>query len=89
MKVRSDDPTSIFVGLDVDKNYLQAAVVGSEGTLLKEARRPNDPHETEKFFAEMQRSQLSHRRLGIVYRRQQVVLLSCEGQGDSIRLGEE
>ena len=41
----------MFVGLDVDKNYVQAAVVDGEGMLLKEQRIPNDVREIERFFA--------------------------------------
>jgi transposase len=43
----------MFVGLDVHKNYLQAAVVDKEGTLLKEERIPNQIDEIEKFFADV------------------------------------
>jgi len=43
----------MFVGLDVHKNYLQAAVVDERGILLKEQRIPNDIREIEKFFADM------------------------------------
>jgi predicted NBD/HSP70 family sugar kinase len=43
----------MFVGLDVHKNYLRAAVVDTEGTLLKEARIPNDLYEIERFFADI------------------------------------
>ena len=43
----------MFVGLDVHKKYLQAAVIDSEGTLLKEERVPNDIKEIERFFADI------------------------------------
>ena len=43
----------MFVGLDVHKNYLQAAAVDSEGLLVKEQRIPNGAHEIESFFADM------------------------------------
>nr|MDO8134207.1 hypothetical protein [Candidatus Njordarchaeum guaymaensis] len=52
-KVELDDSISMFVGLDVYKNYLQAAVVDDEGTLLKEERKPNQVAEIEKFFADV------------------------------------
>ncbi|MBS7623053.1 hypothetical protein KEJ39_05185 [Candidatus Bathyarchaeota archaeon] len=48
-----DDSISMFVGLDVHKNYLQAAVVDERGILLKEQRIPNDIREIEKFFADI------------------------------------
>jgi len=43
----------MFVGLDVHKAYLQAAVVDDEGTLLKEERIPNDVSKIERFFADI------------------------------------
>jgi transposase len=43
----------MFVGLDVHKNYLQAAAVDGEGMLLKEQRIPNDVREIERFFADI------------------------------------
>ena len=46
-----DDSISMFVGLDVDKNYVQAAVVDGEGMLLREQKIPNDVREIERFFA--------------------------------------
>jgi transposase len=39
----------MFVGLDLHKNYLQAAVVDDEGKLLKEERIPNTNENLEKF----------------------------------------
>jgi hypothetical protein len=43
----------MFVGLDVHKNYLQAAAVDGKGMLLKEQRIPNDVREIERFFADI------------------------------------
>jgi transposase len=43
----------MFVGLDVHKNYLQAAAVDDRGILLKEQRIPNDVREIERFFADI------------------------------------
>jgi IS605 OrfB family transposase len=43
----------MFVGLDVHKNYLQAAVVDGRGTLLKEGRIPNRIDEIRMFFADV------------------------------------
>ena len=42
-KSRLDD--SMFVGLDVYENYLQAAAVGDGGIVLKEKKIPSDIHE--------------------------------------------
>ena len=52
-KVRVDDSIHMFVGLDVHKNYLQAAAVDDAGILLKEERIPNEVHEIERFFADI------------------------------------
>ena len=43
----------MFVGLDIHKSYLQAAVVDNRGMPLKESRIPNDLWEIEEFFAEL------------------------------------
>lgn len=43
----------MFVGLDVHKNYLQAAVIDDTGTLLKEGRIPNRIDEIGMFFADV------------------------------------
>ena len=39
-----------FVGLDLHKNYLQAAVVDNRGTLLKQQRIPNQDESIKSFF---------------------------------------
>jgi transposase len=39
----------MFVGLDLHKNYLQAAIVDDRGTLLKEERIPNTDEDIERF----------------------------------------
>lgn len=49
----------MFVGLDVHKSYLQAAVVDDERTLLKEARIPNDLYEIERFFADIDHAKIA------------------------------
>ena len=49
----------MFVGLDVHKRYLQAAVVDNEGTILKEARVPNDIKEIERFFADIEDAKIA------------------------------
>jgi transposase len=43
----------MFVGLDVHKNYLQAAVVDNKGALLRQERIPNDIHEIDRFFSDV------------------------------------
>ncbi|MDG7043553.1 MAG: transposase [Nitrososphaerota archaeon] len=40
----------MFVGLDLHKNYIQAAVVDDNGKLLKEKRIPNGDREILSFF---------------------------------------
>jgi transposase len=40
----------MLVGLDVHKNYIQAAVMNEEGRLLKEDKFQNDLQSVEKFF---------------------------------------
>ncbi len=40
----------MYVGLDLHKNYLQAAVINSRGILLKEERIPNEDEAIERFF---------------------------------------
>jgi hypothetical protein len=54
-----DDSISKYVGLDVHKKYHQAAVVDNEGTILKEARVPNDIKEIERFFADIEASKIA------------------------------
>ena len=43
----------MFVGLDLHKNYLQAAVVDDEGNLLKEERIPNTKEDIETFSTQL------------------------------------
>jgi transposase len=52
VKNRSDDSVRMFVGLDLHKNYLQAAVVDDKGTLLKQQRIPNQDESIESFFGD-------------------------------------
>jgi transposase len=40
----------MFVGLDLHKNYLQAAVMDDRGTLLKQQRIPNQNESIKRFF---------------------------------------
>jgi hypothetical protein len=59
----------MFVGLDVHKNYLQAAVVDGRGTLPKEGRIPNRIDEIRMFFEAHLRSQgiqVSHRSIYLI-----------------------
>ena len=53
-KVGLDDSIHMYVGLDIHKNYLQAATVDDSGILLKEQRIPNDVREIERFFADIE-----------------------------------
>ena len=50
VKKRSDDNVRMYIGLDLHKNYLQAAVVDERGTLLKQERIPNEDELIERFF---------------------------------------
>jgi transposase len=50
VKKRSDDTARMYIGLDLHKNYLQAAVVDERGTLLKQERIPNQDELIERFF---------------------------------------
>ena len=43
----------MYVGLDLHKNYLQAAVVDRKGTLLKEQRIPNQDESIKRFLDRM------------------------------------
>jgi predicted NBD/HSP70 family sugar kinase len=43
----------MFVGLDLHKNYAQAAVMDDQGVLIKDERIPNDAHDIEDFFGEI------------------------------------
>ena len=52
VKGKSDDSVRMFVGLDLHKNYLQAAVVDDKGTLLKQQRIPNEDESIESFFGD-------------------------------------
>ena len=45
-----DDSASTYVGLDLHKNYLQAAVVDKNGSLLKEQRIPNQDESIKLFL---------------------------------------
>jgi len=54
VKPESDDPIHMFVGLDLHKNYLQAAVVDDEGKMLKEERIPNTQEDIETFSANLE-----------------------------------
>ena len=40
----------MYIGLDLHKNYLQAAVIDKKGTLLKEQRIPNQAESIKSFF---------------------------------------
>ncbi len=42
--------TQTYVGLDVHKNFIQACVLDSEGTILLEQKLKNDPHSMDLFL---------------------------------------
>jgi transposase len=52
VKRKSADTVRMFVGLDLHKNYLQAAIVDDRGTLLKEERIPNRDEDIQTFSNE-------------------------------------
>lgn len=49
----------MYVGLDVHKNYLQAAVLDDDGQLIKQQRIPNSREEVTSFFATMRNAKVA------------------------------
>ncbi|MEM2759929.1 MAG: hypothetical protein QXU32_03755 [Nitrososphaerales archaeon] len=41
----------MFVGLDVHRNYVQAAAMGEQGRIFREERIQNNMQDLQKFFA--------------------------------------
>ena len=41
-KSKSDDKVSMFVGMDLHKNYLQIAVMNKEGRILRNSKIDNE-----------------------------------------------
>ena len=60
-KSHTDSKSCIFVGLDVHKNYLQAAVM-NEGRLLKEASIPNNIRYIRNFFNDMNDAKIARKK---------------------------
>ena len=54
-----DDSMCMYIGLDVHKNYLQAAVLDDEGQLLKQERIPNSKDEIINFFQEFNKAKIA------------------------------
>jgi transposase len=50
LRSKSGDSECMYVGLDLHKNYLQAAVVDRKGSLLKEQRIPNQDESIKRFL---------------------------------------
>lgn len=48
----------VYIGLDMHKNYLQAAVLEAEGQLVKEQRIDNSKEEITDFFQPYERSRV-------------------------------
>ena len=53
-----DDSMRMFIGLDVHKNFLQAAVLDAGGQLLKQERIPNSKDEIINFFQEFDKAKI-------------------------------
>jgi transposase len=49
-KSGSDGKASMFVGMDLHKNYLQVAVMDEKGKVLKNSRVDNDLKQVDRFF---------------------------------------
>ena len=49
-KSESDDKVSMFVGMDLHKNYLQIAVMNEEGRVLRNSKIDNNLRQISRFF---------------------------------------
>jgi hypothetical protein len=49
-KSKLDDNISMFVGMDLHKNYLQIAVMNEKGKVLENSRIDNNLKQVGKFF---------------------------------------
>jgi len=49
-KSKLDDSMSMFVGMDLHKNYLQIAVMNDNGKVLENSRINNDIKQVGRFF---------------------------------------
>jgi transposase len=49
-KSKSDDKVSMFVGMDLHKNYLQIAVMNKEGKVLRNSKIDNNLRQISRFF---------------------------------------
>ena len=49
-KSRSDGISSIFVGMDLHKNYLQVATMDNEGKIFQNRRVFNNMNQISRFF---------------------------------------
>jgi len=49
-KSKSDDKVSMFVGMDLHKNYLQIAVMNEEGRVLRNSKIDNNLRQISRFF---------------------------------------
>ncbi len=49
-KYKSDGKVSVFVGMDLHKNYLQIAVMNKEGRILRNSKIDNNLKQIDGFF---------------------------------------
>ena len=49
-KSKLDDKISMFIGMDLHKNYLQIAVMNEKGKVLENSRINNDLRQIGRFF---------------------------------------
>jgi hypothetical protein len=52
-KSKLDDNISMFVGMDLHKNYLQIAVMNEKGKVLENSRIDNNLKQLGKFFVNL------------------------------------
>ena len=57
----------MFVGLDINKNYMQAAIMDEQGSIGREERIQSNVHDIEKFFANITDSKVVMEPSGIWY----------------------
>jgi hypothetical protein len=54
---KSDDKVSMFVGMDLYKNYLQIAVMNEEGRVLRNSKIDNNLRQISTFFDDVNNRQ--------------------------------
>jgi hypothetical protein len=59
-KSKLDGKISMFVGMDLHKNYLQIAVMNEKGKILENSRINNDLKQVDRFFNENINDEKAH-----------------------------